>query len=101
MENKLKSGDVLEDVLDIFGNHHDRVSVIRDLENTVTGQDLDTLERRVFHKSDLGLDPRGKYGYDRDVTVRSFDLEESHSMKLDEKDLMNRGAWQPMRSSQR
>lgn len=91
-QNKLQQGDVLNDVLDIFGNHHKRVSVIRDLENTVTGQDLDTLERRVFHKSDLGLEARGKYGYDQDVSNKSFDLNESHLLKYKEVDLIIRSA---------
>ncbi|MDT3394239.1 MAG: hypothetical protein LIR10_06670 [Bacillota bacterium] len=95
MQNeRLKSGDILDNAMDIFGNMHRRVRVIREMENTVTGEDCDTHMRRVFHKQDLGLEARGKYGYDRDASKKSFDLKESHQLKWGEAELLGRGASQ-------
>lgn len=91
-KDQLKQGDILNNVMDIFGNMHRQVSVIRDMDNTVTGEDRDTHERRVFHKQDLEI--WGKHGYGRDVTKNSFDLEESHQLKWGESELLGRGASQ-------
>ncbi|WP_208422216.1 hypothetical protein [Latilactobacillus fragifolii] len=95
MQNeRLKNGDILNNVMDIFGNVHRQVSIIRVMENTVTGEDRDTHVRRVFHKQDIGMTPRGKYGYDSDASKKSFDLEESHQLKWGESELLGKGASQ-------
>lgn len=76
---EIKRGNMLFQVVDIFGNKHEKCRVTEVYRNTLAILDIDKQTSWIVHKKDLGLemeDPSKK-------AESKFDLEESKILGID------------------
>lgn len=76
---EIKRGNILFNVVDIFGNQHEECRVTEVYKNTVAVLDTDKQTSWIIHKKDLGLEMEAP----NVRTELKFDLKESKRLGID------------------